>query len=365
MLTSMTRTKPKLFFIYLTARNTLLKDYYAGKEPSTFLYGLPELRKLGYSADFSDLAYTKLNFLNYCFQPLERLHSYLLNYPVGFRIFQALLLLPAYQKSDVIISTQDSAGLPFLMLKRTGVIKNKLIYVSSNLTNALVKPKSTHVFDLLRKNLLCADAVVCSSRREQELLGNFLHKQVYFLPDGVDINYFQPTASTRMTFDILSIGRDLYRDFDTLIKSVAKTSWQTKIVCSPEIAKSLKRIPKSVQILVNISSHELRRLYQETRLVVLPMKKTDKPQGHTVLLNSMSMEKPIIASDVPGITSAYDLTKYRGIQLVPPQDISSLNQAISRMLADPPQIKLSPKFRDSISTDDYAQRLSELIRQLP
>ena len=84
----------KIFYIYRTARKPMSDAYKKGKGPSTFLYGLPELRKLGHQVDFSDRAYHRLNISQYLFWPMEKIFMWLINYPLGFKLHQAILLLP-------------------------------------------------------------------------------------------------------------------------------------------------------------------------------------------------------------------------------------------------------------------------------
>lgn len=354
---------PTLFFVYLTPRKKMLTEFQEGREQSTFLYGLPELQKLGFKVGFSDIAYSEFNFLRHLIRPLELLQEHLLNYRLGFRLHVPLLLWPKFRNYDIVLCTQESVGLPFSFLKRVGIIKNKIIYFSSNLTNGIEMSQSKIMLNFIRDNLKSCEAVVCSSRKEQEILEEFLSKPVHFLPDGIDIDFFTPQTKTNPKIDILAVGRDLYRDFATLFKAVTDTSWKTIVVCTPDNIRCLT-IPKNVKIMQNISSQTLRQLYDDSKIVVLPMKKTNKPQGHTVLMGAMAMYKPIIASDVPGINTSYALENYPAITLVPAENTTALKSAIKKTLMHLPTLKAKQNARGAISTAHYARRLSNLITSL-
>src|SRR3990167_8131371 len=349
----------KIFYFYLTPRNKLLRNYLTGKEPSTFLYGLPQLRRLGFQVRFSDLAYHPLNILRPLFQPLELLHMRLLSYPLGFRLHQALLLYPMYKDADILLCTQDSAGLPIAWLKRLGLINNKVVIVSSNLNNAIEQTRNKWIGNFIKKNLNSIELLICSSRKEQEILSRFLGRTVEFLADGIDTEYFKPMWKNKYSIDILSVGRDPYRDFKTLFAAVENTSLRVTVVCTRELIEGL-HIPENVTILTHQSMQQLRQLFSQTKLVVLPMKQTNKPQGHSVLLTAMAMGKKIIASNVVGITTAYKLKNYPLLTLVPPQNHYTLSHAISKMLRRPSRLSALSKLRQEIAIEAYAAKLKIL-----
>ena len=358
----MTKTAKKIFYFYLTPRKKLLHDFKSGIEPSTFLYGLPQLQQLGFEVNFSDLAYHPLNLLRPLLQPLEQLHMRLLAYPLGFRLHQALILYPLYKNADILFCTQDSAGLPIAWLKRIGLIKNKVIIVSSNLTNAIEQTKSKWMKNFIKKNLNSIELLICSSKKEQEILSHFLGRPVEFLADGIDTKYFMPAQKTKPSIDILSVGRDPYRDYQTLFAAVRNKPWRVTVVCTPDLLNNL-RVPDNVTILTDRSMQELRQLFTQAKLIVLPMKKTNKPQGHSVLLTAMAMGKKIIASNVVGITSAYNLIEFSSIALVTPKNSKRLANAISIMLSNNQSLSNLSRLRSKISVKQYASKLHGLLKK--
>ena len=93
------------------------------------------------------------------------------------------------------------------------------------------------------------------------------------------------------------------------------------------------------------------------------MKKTNKPQGHSVLLTAMAMGKKIVASDVVGITSSYNLKEYSSITLVAPQNSKRLAHAISTMLSKNQNIPNLSLLRRKISVNQYALKLHGLLKK--
>lgn len=351
----------KIFYVYRTERKKLLEDSQKGINHTTFLYGLPELKSLKFTVDFSDLAFQKSNLLRYILFPIEKLHSFLINYPIGFKLHQAILLWPLYRTYDVIVTTQDSAGLPFLLLKKLGLINSKIIYISNSLANALSTPRFSFMNHFIKLLLKSADSIICYSKKEQEILNKFVNRPVIFIPFGVDIKFFEPQKKKSvLDIDVLSAGRDSFRDYQSLFKAVRNKNWKVTLACGPENIRNLK-VPSNITLLFNIEPLQMRELYQRTKLVVIPMKNTHKTQGQVVFMEAVAMGKPIIASHVSGLTHGYSLKEYPQITLVNPESASDLRQAIHQQLTYPKRTLKTNMFRDSISTHIYAKKLANII----
>lgn len=347
-----------IFYIYRSPRKQMYLNYLKNLEPSTFLYGLPEIRKLGHNVSFSDIAYSKFNLLQFLLYPLEKIHMWLLNYPVGFKLHQAIILFPLYRKYDVIISTQDSAGLPLLLLKYLGLLKAKVIYITNNISNSLIEIRYLWYRKIIIKLLKSADKIICYSPKEKDILKKFLINNVNFIPFGTDIKFFKP-VNKRPTIDIISIGKDIYRDYQTLFKAVSKTDYKVSIVCAKENLNNLI-LPENVRIFINISHSEIKNLLGQARLVVIPLKKTDKTQGQAVFLEALAMNKKIIISKVPSITSVYDINGLTNIVTVPPENSVKLRNAIYRSMLMK-NIKNNRKKTNSLSMETYSHRLLKII----
>src|SRR3989344_216694 len=355
----------RVFYIYRTKRKSMWTAYKTGLSHSTFLYGLPELKKKGYQVEFSDAAYSPFNLLRYLLQPLENLNEYFLNYPIGFKLHQALLLWPKYRKADVIIATQDSAGLPILLLKLLGLVSPPVLYISNGLANSFQKARNQFYLIFIKRLLQKADALVCYSKKEQSILETFTQRRVIFIPLGIDTIFFKPDKNTtKHPIDILAAGKDLFRDYSTLCHAVKNTTWKTTIACSPENIRGIN-IPKNVTLIYNATPQQMKQLYNQAKLVVVPMKQTHKTQGQVVFMEAAAMNKQIIASRVSGITHAYDLSEYDNLILVKPESPTALKKEIQRQLASGNSTRSlkSILFHDSISIQTYTNRLAGIIEQ--
>lgn len=352
----------RIFFVYRSARKSLYNSYHEHQSPSTFLYGLVELQKLGMKAMFSDNAYHPLNFLNYLLKPLENYHQKLLRYSIGFKLHQALILLPQLLKSEVIITTQDSAGLPILLLKRLHLISVPMIYISNGLVNALTNLANRKMKNFVIQNLLAADIIVCYSKHEQKKLEEFTHKKVAFIPFGIDTDFYKPEKSA-LSIDILSVGRDSFRDYKTLFKSVTNTKFKVVVVCDPDNIKTLT-IPANVTIMHRVTPLELKALYNKSKLVVIPLKNNDKPQGQVVFLESIAMNKRIIISAIPGITQGFDFQKFSNYYFVKPNNPQELRTKINTYLHKQQRFPYNQSVRSYISMQRFAKEIMSIIEKL-
>lgn len=355
----------KVFFVYRTARNSIWHEYEKKRGPSTFLYGLPELKHLKIETAFSDIAWHPTNLLRPLLQPLEKLHQYLLNYPIGFQLHQALLLMPEYQFSDFIVTTQDSAGLPILLLKKMRLVKPKVVYISNGLANALINARSKPLLRIISGLLCSADKIICYSRKEKQILEQFTHKSVTFIPFGIDIKFFSPPPKlpTTYDFDIFSGGKDSYRDYKCLFSAVKNTKWRVVVACTPENVQGLTP-PSNVTLRFNVDSYNWKRLYEISRLVVIPMMDTDKTQGQAVFLEAVAMNKPVVSSKVSAITDAFEVSKFKEVMLVPSGAPHLLKTAIETQLKKQSRTLQTGQIRVSISTQVFANKLVQVIESL-
>lgn len=350
----------KIFYVYRAPRKKLYEQYIQGKSPSTFLYALPELKRLGYAVTFSDNAWSRLNIFRYILTPLEKAHQLLLTYPIGFQLHQAIALWPKYRNADVIITAQDSVSLPFLLLKMLGLLRPKLVCISGSIVSALPKVKSKVFLKFIQKLFKNADAIICYSEAERATLQGFIGREVKYAPLGVDTYFFKETTNKHYNIDVLAAGRDSFRDYSTLFSAVKGTPWKVVVACDQQNLVGLTP-PANVKIISNATVQEMKKLYVTSRLVVIPMRPTTRTQGLVVFMEAAAMGKCIIASNVEGLRTAYDFRKYPLATLIAPQNPQALKLAITRSLKKTKNILPNKRFRDSISAMNSAIHFSKIL----
>ncbi len=193
----------KILFLYPTNRNRALELVRSGESPDNELYGLNHFNSLGWQASFADVSPVWQNFLDKAFFIFGRLFRQQID--ITFQLGRALLMLPAMNKADVVLTNTDSIGLPVLLLKRLGLVRPPVIYavglfyIEGKLKESVDSGKITLFFRFYRWILSAADHIIYHSPIEKEKLvklGLYNPSYCTFVAMGSDGNFFKLQQST-------------------------------------------------------------------------------------------------------------------------------------------------------------------------
>ena len=313
------KNKRKILFIFATSRQEILEAVRAGKSPDNELYGLNYFESLGWQASFADVSPVWQNFLDKVFFLLGRLFRKQID--ITFQLGRALLMLPEINRADVILTNTDSIGLPVLFLKRLGLIRPPVIYavglfyIQGKLKETVDAGEKTLFLSFYTWILSVADHIIYHSPIEKEKLVKLgLYNPAYctFAEMGSDANFFRNIKRSDLgvrqgrtltdTSLVLAVGRDHARDYKTLFEAVGKLpDINFVVICSRRNVEGL-RIPGNVKILFDLPYREVARWYQRATVVVISMKEMYRSSGQMTLTDSFQAGKPIIASNVVGIS---------------------------------------------------------------
>lgn len=350
----------KVFYVFRTPRETIFQSVKTKTEPDHLLYGANHLQKLGYEVNFRDTAYSKLNLLRWAFLPLQELIIKATS--IGFKFDQAILLLPQLSKSDVVISTVDSAGLPLLLFKKIGILKQPLIYISTGLINEMEVRHSNWLVKFYVFLFSAANIIICHSRVEAKTFKKFLpNSTVKFVPFGIDVEYFKCTRKSGKF--IFSVGRDRSRDYNLLSK-VAKQLPDEKfiVVTSRPNIKDIQ-FPPNVKLYFDIPYLQVKKLYCQAKLVFLPIREINRASGQMAFLESVASKNKVVIANTLGISQVYPeiLTNDKNVGLYKTQNANSAVKAIDKMLKlKTVDYNIDAKF----GSKNYAQNLKEIINNL-
>ena len=237
--------------------------------------------------------------------------------------------------ADVIFSTVDTVGIPLILLKRVGVVRRPLVYVSIGLPERLVQLRNRPMRRLYRSALRGASAVVAYSEHEAAALRDWLGPgapEVVFVPFGVDVDAFRPVEAAE-DFDVLSVGVDPRRDFELLLAIAERNPELTfRIVAGADRARSLGRLPDNVTLETDIPLEQVRLRLAASRCVALPVRDNSYSGATTTLLQAMAMGKPVIVSRTVAIADGYELEDRDNCRLVEPGDEQAFERAVLETL---------------------------------
>lgn len=361
-------TRKKILFVYRTPRKKVT-------HPDSLLFGANYLKKMGYNVDFTDLAYSPLNFFHPLFYPLE--HAIIHVVGMGFKIDQAAFLYPRFKNYDILIGTGDSAGLPLLALKHFGLIKNPIIFMTAGLAGALKGKENTWVGRFYKKILPMADIFTSYSQVEIDYFERKMgikKGKIIYMPLATDADYFSqktkvpPGGQVGKRTVICAVGTELGRDYKTLFAAVRGLPIQVEVACHTDNIKGLTP-PANVKINLNIPVEEVLKLYQRSIISIVPCFERFRSSGQMVLLESAAAGLPIIASKIQGLVSAFDFRDQKHLLYTTPQDPNDLRQKILFLLANPKvgaQLgrQASILVKNNYTTYHLAKRLAEFIQNL-
>ncbi len=237
--------------------------------------------------------------------------------------------------ADVVFSTVDTVGIPLVLLKRAGLVRRPLVYVSIGLPERLVQLRGERMRNLYRNVLRKAAAVVAYSENEARWLRDWLGTggpPVIFVPFGVDLGVFRPAEAEPDT-DVLSVGVDPRRDFELLL-AIAKRHPELsfRIVAGADRASSLGELPANVALETDIPVEQVRSRLAGARCVALPVRDNSYSGATTTLLQAMAMGKPVVVSRTAAIAEGYELEDGVNCRLVEPGDGQAFERALLETL---------------------------------
>jgi glycosyltransferase involved in cell wall biosynthesis len=238
--------------------------------------------------------------------------------------------------AEVIFSTVDTVGIPLILLKRIGLVRRPLVYVSIGLPERLVQLRNRPMRRLYRSALREAAAVVAYSEHEVAVLRDWLGpngSKVVFVPFGVDIEAFRPMEAAERDADVLSVGVDPRRDFELLLRVAERhPELSFRIVAGADRARGLGRLPDNVTLECDIPLDQVRLRLGGARCVALPVRANTYSGATTTLLQAMAMGKAVIVSRTAAITDGYELEDGDNCRLVEPGDERAFERAILETL---------------------------------
>jgi len=274
--------------------------------------------------------------------------------------------------ADVVFSTVDTVGIPLMLLKQARVLRPPLVYTAVGLPERLVQLRTGFARRLYAAALRQAHAIVAYSAVEVDWLRNWLGADgppVVFVPFGVDVEAFRPTAGALQDVDVVSVGADPQRDFE-LLTAVAsrRPELSFRIVTTADRARSLQPVSPNVAIETDLALEQVRTRLAAARVVALPVRENTYSGATTVLLQAMAMAKPVVVSRTDAIARGYGLEDASNCRLVAPGDVDELERVLVETVAGAEAGDLGLRARETVercfSWERYTDALWEILAPL-
>jgi glycosyltransferase involved in cell wall biosynthesis len=277
---------------------------------------------------------------------------------LGFDLLHAWQNRAALQNADIVWTHTE--------LEHLGVLL--LWWLSQPASRPKIIAQSVWLYDrwdsfsapkkwLFRKLLKQADVLTVLSP-ENLVKAHELFPEIpaEFVRFGIDSGAIVPAVrrACHRPIRILSLGRDMHRDWDTLIQAIKPcVSCHLRIAAAQHMPRLTGR-PDNVELVKASTAKEVFDLYAWADVVVLPLRTNLHASGITVMAEAALSGVPVIASDTGGLRSYFSGEEVR---YVPVGDISALRHAIQELADDDDlRFRLAIAAQERIISDDLSSK---------
>ena len=296
--------------------------------------------EMGHLEDIKSLSFRFLLLIDRVLVKISRL-------PFYTRHISSFNNIKRLVETDVLISTNHRMGLSIFPIYLLSSIykKTNFIVISMGLIAEMKLGRFVTFFRkvFLKVFLSFVDKIVFLGDGEYQLAKKqypkFSHKFI-FLPFCVDYDFWSEDDNSLAIKKegILFVGNDGKRDYLKLI-AIAKVlqDFSFTFVTDNELILKSNEIPNNVKI-INGSWHdelltdqELRRIYTEAKITILPLKESFQPSGQSVTLQSICAGTPVLISDTKGFWDKAKFVNNKNIIYVNDNSVSGWVDEITKI----------------------------------
>ena len=338
--------------VYPNPRGPLIADARAGRAPATTLLGLNELPRHGLDVRVRDsFLDTRATFLP------KRLRWHLRELTLPWEAGDADVLFTPL--ANVVPLTARMRRLPIVVYN----------FGLNTILRRGPRPRTAALAAALRQATTVV-SLAATQRNELVELAHLDPARAHVVQHGVDHRFFTPAAETPRERLVLTVGRDLARDYRTFLAAVRELDARIVVLAPRDRNLAGLDVPPNVELRPGVAWSELRELYARAACVVIALRRPtyvfgSEASGVTALLEAEAMAAPIVATGRP-VVREY-LTQGESALLVPPEDPAALGAAIASLLDDPELAQaLGKAGRRRVAArhtmDDMAARLAPILR---
>jgi glycosyltransferase involved in cell wall biosynthesis len=343
-----------ILFTFVTNWAREIADHERGKVPAHRLFGYADLPKLGHTP-------------RVC--PATGVPAKWIGKPIVWRIHQTLYALWHQREHDCIFAVNEASAMPLLVLKRLGLLRTPVIVFNTALMHA--RNLSGRRLAMWRWLLPCAEAVV--SQTEMELAAvapafGLRPERQHLIHMMVDVQFFQRDPEVQPQDYVLAVGTTEARDFPTLLAALPPGQ-KAVIVTDAYNAAIIERHrtpAMNLEVRQAVQIAELKRMYQEARVIVIPLHDTPYGSGHTFLLENMVLGNVAIVTNVPGISDYFeDGVSALGVRV---HDAADFADKLRQCLETPEKFaairRQAPEWVKDFSSECFTRRLVAIAERV-
>jgi len=322
----MARKVHSVLYLYKgLSRTSLLHDIECGRAPTTALRGYEWLvNDSSFVVDFLDSSDALPKILR----------------KVVPQFFLEFLLVPKLLSYDFVIASDFIPLLAVTSVLGRPFKRGRVLYAALNAAVLIERSRN----NLVRRQILIwlwstYYRFVCIAESQRAILvaNGLPERSLFHVPYGIDADFFASVRYKSEGSYIVSIGRDLGRDYKTFLRAVEGLPYPVIIATTRKNIPKGIHIPGNVEIRYDVTIDDVRELYRDARFSCISLVGETSLEGsdctgQTVMMEALSAGQPVIVTDRKWIAEYFESgLEYRG---VPAGDADALRLAIQELWND-------------------------------
>jgi len=323
-----------ILYIFNIGRKARLSD--DTERPEDFFYGYSEFKKKDNTTELLELSEKP----NYILSPIFKIIRKISRIPIYTEKLASINGIKKILYANTIVATNQNIGysvFPLLLVMRF-IKKYNFIILSMGMVENINNKWLNKV--IINKTLQLSKKIIVISKNEitkaRKLFPKYLEKFIY-IPFCIDTNFWTTKSNTTKSNKVLFIGNDKFRDYLFLEKLASAmpeidfTFLTTNISSTkcPNINLLKGRWSES-----ELNDTDVRQLYKENYITILPLLNSYQPSGQSVALQSMSMGVPVLITKTEGFWDTESFINYENILLIENNDINLWKTTINELISN-------------------------------
>ena len=311
-----------------------------------FFYGYFHFKEIGYKTDIIEFNPSNRGFLNLILVYLDKVFRKITTLPFFMSHLITFKNIKKIIKYKNIEMTLDRAAIslvfPFYILGKLRN-KNSLIIVMG-----LIKRDSNFVIDNLLLKILFStysNFAYLGKSEYEEACKRFpkYSNKFHFVPFCIDTSFWydqnKNLQKKQNEKTILFVGNDGKRDFSHVLKLARENlALNFTIISSNSTFNSVEDLPNITYLngsLFNskISDHDLKEIYKNSSLTIVPLKNSLQPSGQSVTLQSLACGTPVLITKTDGFWD-FDSFNESNITFLNDNSVESWSTELTNLLDD-------------------------------
>jgi len=187
------------------------------------------------------------------------------------------------------------------------------------------------------------------------------HEKLHYVPFSINTDFWSSSGNSKNKEGILFIGNDGNRDFKKVL-SIAKKMPELKFTFLTENIQQSVSVPKNVILIKGhwnksvLTDLEVKKLYDDSKISIIPLHDSLQPSGQSVAMQSMAMGVPVIISKTRGFWDTDNFLDGKNILLLENNSVENWVKTINEIYDNSDTLNLLALNANELVRNQYDMR---------